>query len=66
MRNLMLGALAIYFAAWWLLQGLGNTGLWSALLVFLAARGLLQAVRYPALVRATFSPAETALTSRTA
>lgn len=54
MRNLMLASLALYFAAWWGFSGLGNTGLWMALLVFLAARGSLQALRYPALVRATF------------
>jgi MATE family multidrug resistance protein len=54
MRNLMLIAIAIYFASWWALQDFGNAGLWSALLAFLLARGLLQAARYPALVAATF------------
>src|SRR5262249_42820068 len=54
MRNLMLAALAIYLGSWWLLRGFGNAGLWLALLIFLIARGLLQAMRYPALVRATF------------
>ena len=54
MRNLMAVALAIYFVAWWTLKGYGNAGLWTALLVFLASRGLLQAARYPALMRATF------------
>jgi multidrug resistance protein, MATE family len=54
MRNLMLAALAIYFAAWWALQPLGNHGLWLALLAFLLARGALQAIRYPGLMRATF------------
>jgi MATE family multidrug resistance protein len=54
MRNLMLVALAIYLATWWALQGHGNTGLWIALLVFLAVRGLLQAVRYPRLAATTF------------
>jgi MATE family, multidrug efflux pump len=54
MRNLMVAALAIYFAMWWVLQPLGNAGLWLALLTFLLARGLLQAARYPWLVRATF------------
>ncbi len=43
MRNLMVAALAIYFAAWWALGALGNAGLWWALLIFLLARGLLQA-----------------------
>jgi MATE family, multidrug efflux pump len=55
MRNLMVVALAIYLATWWLLQPYGNAGLWIALLVFLAARGLLQATRYPRLTAATFS-----------
>ncbi len=55
MRNLMLMSLALYFAAWWALTGYGNAGLWGALLVFLAARGGLQALRYAPLARATFA-----------
>ena len=55
MRNLMLISLATYFVAWWALQPLGNAGLWLALLVFLTVRGALQALRYPALLRTTFS-----------
>jgi MATE family multidrug resistance protein len=55
MRNLMIAALAIYLATWWGLSGYGNAGLWTALLVFLAARGLLQAARYPRLLSRTFS-----------
>lgn len=54
MRNLMVVALAVYLAAWWLATPLGNAGLWLAFLAFLAARGLLQAFRYPSLVRTTF------------
>jgi multidrug resistance protein, MATE family len=54
MRNLMLVAFAAYLAAWYFLTPLGNTGLWIALLIFLASRGGLQALRYPALVRASF------------
>ena len=54
MRNLMLAALAIYLATWWALRPYGNSGLWIALLTFLAARGLLQAARYPRLRSATF------------
>ncbi|MDQ0505396.1 MATE family efflux transporter [Xanthobacter agilis] len=57
MRNLMLLAVAIYLVAWWALRGFGNDGLWAALMVFLAARGLLQALRLPALMRRTFSAA---------
>ena len=55
MRNLMLASLLIYLAVWWLLKPFGNTGLWISILIFLAARGALQAARYPALVRATFT-----------
>jgi MATE family multidrug resistance protein len=55
MRNLMVASFIIYLAAWWLLQPLGNNGLWGALLVFFMARGLLQAWRYPALARSTFA-----------
>ncbi len=54
MRNLMLGALAIYLALFFALRPLGNAGLWTALLGFLAARGVLQGWRYRALVAATF------------
>jgi MATE family multidrug resistance protein len=54
MRNLMLIAFATYLAAWYLLMPFGNRGLWTALLVFLLARGLLQALRYRALVEASF------------
>jgi len=61
MRNLMLAALAMYLAAWWVLQPLGNTGLWLSFLVFLAARGALQAARLPALVRRGFPEAAAGL-----
>jgi multidrug resistance protein, MATE family len=54
MRNLMLVALAIYIAAWAALSSLGNTGLWLAFLVFMLSRGVLQALRYPALIKASF------------
>jgi len=55
MRNLMLAALAIYLATWWVLRPYGNSGLWLALLTFLAARGVLQAASYPRLRSATFA-----------
>jgi MATE family multidrug resistance protein len=55
-RNLMIVALALYFAVWWLTLPLGNTGLWIAILTFFGSRGALQAARYPALARATFNP----------
>jgi len=55
MRNLMMAALATYLAAWYLLQGYGNTGLWISLLIFLMSRGLYQAARFPALARRSFA-----------
>jgi MATE family multidrug resistance protein len=55
MRNLMIAALLLYLAAWYALAPLGNTGLWLALLIFLMARGLLQASRFPALAKRTFA-----------
>lgn len=57
MRNLMVTAFVIYIAVWYALTPWGNAGLWTAFLAFLLARGLLQAMRYPTLVRATFSAA---------
>ena len=54
MRNLMILSLIIYFAAWYLLRPFGNAGLWGALLAHYAARGGLQALRYPALLRRSF------------
>jgi MATE family multidrug resistance protein len=55
MRNLMTLSLLIFFAAWFSLKSFGNAGLWGAMLVFYAARGGLQALRYPALLRASFT-----------
>lgn len=55
MRNLMLASLAIFLGTWWALQSFGNAGLWSALMASYVSRGGLQAVRYPAQFRATFS-----------
>ncbi len=55
MRNLMVLSLAIFLAAWLALRSFGNAGLWGALLVHYAARGGLQALRYPALLRASFA-----------
>jgi multidrug resistance protein, MATE family len=57
MRNLMLVSLALFLATWFALRDFGNTGLWIAFLVHYAARGGLQAARYPALVRASFGNA---------
>jgi MATE family multidrug resistance protein len=55
MRNLMLLSLLIFLAAWFALRSFGNAGLWGAFLVHYAARGGLQALRYPALLRKSFS-----------
>jgi MATE family, multidrug efflux pump len=54
MRNLMLASLGLFLAIWFALRDFGNTGLWIAFLIHYAARGGLQAARYPALVRASF------------
>ncbi len=55
MRNLMLASLVIFLAAWLALRSFGNAGLWGALLVHYAARGGLEALRYPALLRKSFA-----------
>jgi MATE family multidrug resistance protein len=57
MRNLMLASLAVFLAAWFALRGFGNAGLWGALLANYAARGGLEAARYPALLKASFTAA---------
>jgi MATE family multidrug resistance protein len=54
MCNLMMLSLVIFLAAWLSLRSFGNAGLWGALLVLYAARGGLQALRYPAMLRASF------------
>lgn len=52
MRNMAAISMLIYFAAVWIFQDHGNDGLWMALLVSLAARGITLGLRYPALERA--------------
>ena len=54
MRNLMMASLVIFLTAWFALRSFGNAGLWGALLVHYAARGGLEALRYPALLRKSF------------
>ena len=54
MRNLMLLSLLFFLGAWFALRSFGNAGLWGAFLVHYAARGGLQALRYPALLRKSF------------
>ena len=54
MRNLMLLSLAIYFAAWAVLQPLfGNHGLWIALLLFQSARSIAFRLMLPKLTART-------------
>jgi len=55
MRNLMVLSLLIFLTAWLALRSFGNAGLWGALLVHYVARGGLQALRYPALLKASFA-----------
>ena len=55
MRNLMLLSLFIFLAAWLALRSFGNAGLWGALLAHYAARGGLEAARYPSLLKQTFA-----------
>jgi len=54
MRNLMVASLLVFFMAWLALRSQGNAGLWGAMLAHYAARGGLQALRYPAMLRASF------------
>jgi MATE family multidrug resistance protein len=54
MRNLMMASLAIFLATWFALRSFGNAALWIAFLAHYAARGGLQALRYPALMRMSF------------
>jgi MATE family multidrug resistance protein len=58
MRNLMVLSLAIFLTAWLALRSYGNAGLWGALLVHYAARGGLEALRYPALFKASFAKSD--------
>jgi len=55
MRNLMVLSLLIFLGAWFALRSFGNAGLWGALLVHYAARGGLEALRYPALLKKSFA-----------
>jgi MATE family multidrug resistance protein len=55
MRNLMVLSLLVFLTAWFALRSFGNAGLWGALLAHYAARGGLEALRYPVLLRKTFA-----------
>lgn len=53
MRNMMAISFAVYcVAVWLLLEPFGNHGLWAALMIFFAARGITLGLRYRALERA--------------
>ncbi|WP_411037587.1 MATE family efflux transporter [Shinella sp. BYT-45] len=56
MRNLMVLSLAIYFAAWAVLQPpFGNDGLWIALILFQSVRSIAFRLMLPRLANRTFS-----------
>ena len=58
MRNMMIVSIAVFFAAWALLTPLyANHGLWASMIVFFLIRAVTLAVHYPALERASFTPA---------
>jgi MATE family multidrug resistance protein len=57
MRNLMVLSLLIFLGSWFALRSFGNSGLWAAMLMLYVARGGLQALRYPAMLRASFRQA---------
>ena len=55
-RNMMILSLAIFMAAWWLLEArFGNHGLWAALNIFFVARGLTFASRMRSLESRAFA-----------
>jgi MATE family multidrug resistance protein len=55
MRNMMIVSLAVFLAAWWLLESrFANHGLWAALSIFFVARGATFASRLPAVERRLF------------
>lgn len=51
MRTSMLLSLAIFLAAWWLLRGWGNHGLWAAYYVSFVARAVTLGGHFPRLAR---------------
>ena len=47
MRNIMLiSTFVVFLPAWYLLQPLGNHGLWMAFMLFLASRGIGMHIGY--------------------
>lgn len=63
MSIMMLLSAALYLLAWQLLEPLGNTGLWIALHIFLAARGITLAARLPVRARHAFAPVQVSAVS---
>ena len=56
MRNMMMASLAVFMAAWWILEArFGNHGLWAALNIFFVARAVTFASRMPSLERRAFA-----------
>lgn len=55
MRNMMVVSLAVYLAAWWVLEpAWGNHGLWAALNIFFIARGITFSGRLGAIEKKVF------------
>ncbi len=55
MRNMRLLSRLITLISWWPLERyFGNHGLWATMIVFFVARGVLFALRMPALRRTAF------------
>jgi multidrug resistance protein, MATE family len=55
MRNMMILSLALFLAAWAVLEPrFGNHGLWAALCVFFISRGITFGWKFPALTRRAF------------
>lgn len=50
MRNASLSAIVVFLVVWWpLVRGMGNDGLWMAFIIYVIARAVALALRYPAL-----------------
>jgi MATE family multidrug resistance protein len=57
MRNMMLASLIVFLGSTWVLvPAFGNHGLWAALMVFFAVRGITLGLRFPAVVAQAIAP----------
>ena len=64
MRNIMLfSTFAVFLPAWFLLQGLGNHGLWLAFTLFMASRGIGMHIGYRKVVLPAVAAASSRLSS---